>query len=163
MRAPIRLLWMLALPLLAQEPTPSSQQTTPPEASPSSVLTRAVQMYDSRNYVAALPAFQQAARGGLADAMMYLGVMFAQGQGTRVDFAQAVNWFQKAADLGVSQAMCNLGSLYYQGAGVTRKYDEALRWFNRCATAGNEQGMYNLAVMYRDGTGVNKKIGRAHV
>ena len=146
--------------LLAASAFAQSQQQTPqqtganPPAGREAIFHRAMTMYAAKNYGPALRAFEEAADAGNVEAMMHLGMMYSQGQGTPVKVDEAVAWFRKAAVAGDSQGMCNLGAIYYQGRGVPQRFDLAMKWFHNCAIAGNDQGMFNVGVMYRDGQGV---------
>ena len=44
--------------------------------------------------------------------------MYANGQGVRQDYTQAVQWFRKAAEQGDAKAQYNLGVAYDNGHGV---------------------------------------------
>ncbi|WP_148132454.1 tetratricopeptide repeat protein, partial [Neisseria sp. HMSC074B07] len=62
--------------------------------------------------------YRKAAEQGLADAQYNLGMMYANGQGVRQDYAEAVRWFRKTAEQGLAEAQYNLGLAYEQGQGV---------------------------------------------
>ena len=51
--------------------------------------------------------------------MVYLGLLYANGQGVAQDYIQERDWFEKAADKGSADAMTALASLYEHGDGVT--------------------------------------------
>src|SRR5271168_3716140 len=102
--------------------TPQSTGVNPP-AGQAAIFHRAMTMYGAKNYAPALRAFEECADAGNVQAMMYLGLMYSEGQGTAANFDEAVTWFHKAAAAGDSQGMCNLGSLYYQGRGVPQRFD----------------------------------------
>jgi uncharacterized protein len=131
------------------------------QASAAALLQRAVTLYDNKDWRAALAAFRVAADEGSVEAMSYLGMMYAGGQGTIRSFPQALAWFGRASAAGDSQAMCNIGIFYYQGAGVQRNFRTAAGWFRRGAVAGNSQAMFNLGAMLRDGEGSPKDYEEA--
>ena len=60
----------------------------------------------------------KAADQGDAEAQVELGLMLAQGQGGKVDLADAVAWFRKAAEAGYSPGQYNLGYAYCTGQDV---------------------------------------------
>src|SRR5665213_3145144 len=144
-------LLLAGFPLLAQISSPGN--APPPKANPQTILDRAVEMYESKKYATALLAFQEAAAAGKTEAASYLGVMYSAGQGTAINYDEAMTWLRKAAAAGDSQAMCNVGVLFYQGLGVPHRPDLARQWFLRAANGGNNQAMFNVGAMYRDGAG----------
>src|SRR5271154_4914659 len=116
----------------SQQQTPQQTGANPP-AGKEAIFKRAMTMYAAKNYSPALRAFEEAADAGVVEAMMHLGIMYSEGQGTPVKMEEAIGWFRKAAVGGDSQGMCNLGSIYYQGRGVPQRYDQAVKWFHNCA------------------------------
>jgi TPR repeat protein len=60
--------------------------------------------------------------------------MYASGQGTEADDAQAVFWYQKAVVKGHAVAECNLGNCYHDGRGVAKDLAVAFKWCARCST-----------------------------
>ena len=149
---------LFAISAHAQEP---ASPVIPPKANDKSVFQRGLEMYQSKNFPTAFRAFTEAATAGNVEAMMYVGTMSASGEGTPVNYRDAMTWFRKAADTGDAQAMCNLAILYYRGLGVPVQYFEALKWFRASASSGNAQGMFNLGVMYRDGLSVPVNLKEA--
>src|ERR1700742_3091097 len=83
------------LPTLAQVTTPGD--APPPKANPQTILERAIEMYEGKKYSTALLAFQEASAAGKAEAASYLGVMYSQGQGTAINYEEAMKWLRKAS------------------------------------------------------------------
>src|SRR5580692_1827553 len=133
--------------------TPQSTGVNPP-AGQAAIFHRAMTMYDAKNYGPALRAFEESADAGNVEAMMYLGLMYSEGQGAPVNFDEAVTWFHKAAAAGDTQGMCNLGNLYQKGLGVPVDYLDAAKWYRSAANMGNRAAMFNLGVLYEGGLGV---------
>ena len=104
----------------SQQQTPQQTGANPP-AGREAIFHRAMTMYTAKNYGPALRAFEEAADAGNVEAMMHLGIMYSEGQGTPVKIDEAIGWFRKAAVGGDRQGMCNLGSIYYQGRGVPQQ------------------------------------------
>jgi TPR repeat protein len=48
--------------------------------------------------------YEEAALDGHAEAQFYLGLLYFNGQGTKVDFDQATEWFKMASQNGVAKA-----------------------------------------------------------
>jgi TPR repeat protein len=75
-------------------------------------LISAKKYYALQQYSQALPLFVKAAEAGNGEAAVYLGFMYANGQGgLPKDEAQAVSWYRKAADAGDAQALAALKRL----------------------------------------------------
>ena len=72
--------------------------------------------------------YKRAAQQGDPDAQCNLGWMYASGQGTEADDAQAVFWYQKAVVKGHAVAECNLGNCYHDGRGVAKDLAVAFKW-----------------------------------
>ena len=58
-----------------------------------------------------------------------IGALYEGGDGTRLDYAQAVNWYKKAVDLGELIAMVDRGYQYENGHGVEKDCAEAVRLY----------------------------------
>ena len=84
------------------------------------------------------------AEQGNAAAQFNLGVMYANGEGVRQDYAQALVWYRKAAEQGYAPAQFNLGGMYDTGRGVPQDYVEAHMWCNLAASraSGDDQKTY---------------------
>ena len=78
----------------------------------------------------------QAAEQGVAEAQFNLGWMYANGQGVRQDYAQAVQWYRRAAEQGHAQAQVLLGVMYENGQGVRQDYAQAAQWYRRAKEQG---------------------------
>ena len=61
--------------------------------------------------------FRRAAEQGHANAQVFLGLMYADGDGVPQDDAEAVAWYRKAAEQEFAAAQNNLGWMYATGAG----------------------------------------------
>ncbi|MGN6876123.1 tetratricopeptide repeat protein, partial [Neisseria sp. P0021.S007] len=58
------------------------------------------------------------AEQGYVPAQYILGVMYADGEGVRQDYAEALKWYRKAAEQGDARAQSDLGLMYANGQGV---------------------------------------------
>jgi TPR repeat protein len=99
---------------------------------------------------------------GNADAQSDLGLMYADGQGTPNDYAEAIRWFRKAAEQGYAEAQFNLGLMYNQGLGMPQDYAEAVRWFRKAAEKGNAKAQFILGVRYHQGQGTPQDYAEAY-
>ena len=113
-----------------------------------------------QDYAQAVQWDRKAAEQGLAEAEVYLGLMYENGTGIPQDYSQAVQWYRKAAEQGLAAAQNNLGLMYYDGRGVTRDYIEAHKWLNLAAARASGENQ-------KDSTGARdalaKKMTRAQV
>ncbi len=94
--------------------------------------------YSRDDYATALREFKPLAEQGHAKAQAALGLMYAEGQGVALDYAEAVKWLRKAAEQGqattlegrraIALAQFALGGMYAGGAGVPQDYVLAHMW-----------------------------------
>lgn len=85
----------------------------------------------------AVTMYRKAAERGNADAQVFLGAAYYNGQGVPQNPAEAVKWFRKAAKQGDEGGELGLGISYYHGQGVPLDYSEAAKWFRAAAEQGN--------------------------
>ena len=93
--------------------------------------------YDRSDYATALRDFRPLAQAGGAQAQVYLGKMYLNGQGVSKDYEKAMKWWRLAAEQGNADAQNDLGGLYLEGKGVGhRDYVRAYMWFTVAAGGG---------------------------
>jgi TPR repeat protein len=109
----------------------------------------------------AVALFRQAANLGETRAMIELGNMSADGEGTPKNYTQAVHWYRLAADRGNSTGMVLLGGMYYLGKGVSADFTSSAYWFGKASDAGDPGGKYDLGMLYENGSGVTRDPGKA--
>jgi len=110
--------------------------------------------YDRGDYELALNEWLPLAEQGQADAQVFLGFLYENGQGVPQDYVQAADWYRKAAEQGQPGAQYNLGLLYHIGQGVPQDYAQAAAWFRKAAAQGQPLAQYNLGFLYNHGQGV---------
>ena len=103
-----------------------------------------------------LTTIRQMAEKGDAAAQLKLGVMYKNGEGVEVNYAEAAKWFRKATDQGNAEAQFNLGNMYKNGEGVEVNYAEAVKWYRNAADQEDASAQNNLGNMYDNGRGVPK-------
>jgi hypothetical protein len=86
----------------------------------------------------ALPLLEQAAKGGVADALFRLGKMHHDARGVPRDYAKALEYYTAAARLGVPEAQHNIGAMLVSARGVKRDYVEGLAWIILANKSGAE-------------------------
>jgi hypothetical protein len=101
-----------------------------------------------------IPALEERARAGEAEAQLNLGVLYMAGRGVKQDYAQALLWLRLAAEQGNPRAQNNVGALYAEGKGVTADYQQARYWYEQAARQGDIRAEINLGTLYCMGLGV---------
>ncbi len=98
-----------------------------------------------------MPAIEQAAEAGDAEAQFKLGALYANGKGVEQDSKLAAKWLRKSAKQGWSAAQTLLGWCYAGGNGVSQNLAEALEWYSAAAEQGDTDAMCSLADIYSSG------------
>lgn len=108
----------------------------------------------------ALKELLQAADLGDADAMNFLGTIFAADP--RIGNAQkSFEWDLKAAEAGNTLSMTRVGNDYIDGRGVAKDQKTGVSWYRRAIALGSPAGMNGLAGAYQNGWGVPQDIDKA--
>ena len=92
-------------------------------------------------------ALTQASQGD-AEAQYGLGLKFALGDETTVDYGQAADWYRKAAAQNHCLAQFNLGLMYAHGQGVARDDAQSAQWFYKAAIQGDAGAQHYLGGTY---------------
>jgi len=122
---------------------------------------RAVNAFESGDYVKARQLLIPIAESGYRPAQYNLAVLYYQGNGIAQDYSKAAEWFSRAAKQGDAQAQNNLGAMYLKGKGVTYNHKIAESWFTRSADQGTAAAQYNLATIYEGGYDVKQNYEKA--
>ncbi|HAS62776.1 MAG TPA: sel1 repeat family protein [Vibrio sp.] len=117
--------------------------------------------YGEEEYKQALAWYHKAERGNDPYVLYSLGVMYFDGEGTKVDLQKANQYYLAAAKGGDSDAMYQLAFSYNDGQGVEQDYKKAAYWFEQSANLGDVSAMYNLGVSYLKGEGVVANCSKA--
>ena len=80
-----------------------------------------------------------------------LGVMYANGEGVRQNYAKAAELWKKACDMKDGFACNNLGGLYNDGLGVRQNLSTAKQYYGRACDFGNQTGCDNYKNMNQAG------------
>jgi len=99
----------------------------------------------------ALPAIEQAAEQGDAEAQFQLGALYANGKGVEQDTTRAAHWLQRSAEQGFVQAQTLLGWCHAAGDGVEQDLAAAVDWYIKAAEQGDTDAMCSLADIYLEG------------
>lgn len=84
--------------------------------------------YQQNDYGTALEKWQPLAKQGSAAAQLFLGFMYANGQGVARDSAAAADWYGEAAERDNTLAQVRLAIIYRDGTGVPVDRVKALFW-----------------------------------
>lgn len=97
-----------------------------------------------RDYAAAKPWCERAAKQGDGLAMYCLGGIYHAGLGTAKDLALAAYWFGSAGMRGIAEAQTDVGIMYWQGQGVPQDQARAVQWWRLAAAQGNQRAAAKL-------------------
>ena len=100
------------------------------------ILGDAYRAYGSGHFADAAQLLLPLAEEGRAEAQLYLGKMYADGEGVTQDFQLSLHWYLKAADQGLAAAQASVGAAYMAGLGVLRDNILAHMWFTAAAANG---------------------------
>lgn len=89
-----------------------------------------------------------AAKQGSSRAMLYLGQMYLNGQGTERDIQAAVQALENAAARNEAESFEELGNLFYQDELVERDDEKAFYWYGKAYAAGIKEAALPLARLY---------------
>lgn len=110
----------------------------------------------AQDYAAAARYFEQAANAGDAQAMQFLGEMYANGRGVKQDNDTARSYYERAVDKKNPTAIAGLGLLYKLGQGVPKNEKKAFELFKQAADMEDVDGHLHLANQYFDGLGTKR-------
>ena len=65
-----------------------------------------------------------------------IGLMYADGEGVKQDYGEAVKWYRMAAEQGLALAQNNMGFMYANGRGVPKDFAAAHMWLTLAAAQG---------------------------
>ena len=112
------------------------------------------ELYDTKNYTAAVPKLKAAAEKGHKKAQYRLGRCYDKGHGVTEDDVQAFKWYSKSAAQEYAKAQYAVGKCYKEGRGVEKDRQKAVACFSKAAKQDNADGQYALGKSYLKGKGV---------
>jgi len=119
-------------------------------------LNDALNLYQSGQFAQARQLFEKLAGSFDLQAMFYLGVMYAMGDGVEKNAKTAFNWYLQSAEFGLAIAQNNVGHCYQFGNGVEINEKLAVEWYTKVARNGIPEALCNLGLCYFNGTGVEQ-------
>lgn len=101
--------------------------------------------------------YEKAADTGDRDAMLNLGVMYEEGDGTAQDNTKALKYYLAAAQKGESLAQFNICRFYFYGTHPLKQdFTNAFKWCSASAQQDDYYAKLFLGRMYAQGLGVKK-------
>lgn len=77
-----------------------------------------------------------------------LGDCYRRGQGTSVNYTEAIRWYQKGAETGHGDATLCLGFMYLKGMGCKKNKDQAVLCFNQCVDSISPNLLGIMGILY---------------
>jgi serine/threonine-protein kinase len=143
-------------PRTATAPVVTTKRPTTP-AAPASCA----EAVTGQQFSVALTLCRTEADGGSAAAGLALGGLYANGQGTGADAAEAARWYRMASDAGSLEASYRLGQMTEEGRGVAADPAAAATLYQGAARRGHAPSMRALARQLAWGTGVKRNDAEA--
>jgi putative methionine-R-sulfoxide reductase with GAF domain len=97
--------------------------------------------------ITTLESLRRYATQGDPVAQFALGARYAQGDGVKQDYPEAVRWFTKAAEQGHVVSQATLGAYYWAGRGVQQDLNRAYFWSVLARAGGDEASKYRVAAL----------------
>lgn len=110
-----------------------------------------------------LVLLEKAANGGNTPSSVYLGNIYARGEGVAQDMQRAMKWYEQAASVGDAHAQYIAGLAYLEGSGVPVDEGKAFNWLRLAAGQDHVNAMLMLSVCYSTGKGTRQDADMAEV
>lgn len=124
---------------------------------------RGIELFDEKNYEAALGYLQNASKSGSTKAMNLLACMYENGYGVKMDYAIALNLYTKAAAQKDGWAIVSIGRLYEEGKGVPKDALKAYSNYQKSADLHCAEGEYQVSLCKYYGYGTEQDFPQAIV
>lgn len=111
---------------------------------------------DGKTNERAFDLMKKAAEQGNANAEVYLGTMYRNGQGVKKDRDEAIRWYNAAIARGSAWGMFEMGSLLYERP--KRDTPKTLEWFKKAADAGYPMAQTAYGVFLLEGKDLPKDV-----
>ena len=92
----------------------------------------------------ALEWLNKAEEAGSARALLFLGIIYKEGEAVGQDYQAAKEYFERAIEAEETDAYYELGLLYQQGLGVAADLDKARMYLELGCEAGHEESCLEL-------------------
>jgi hypothetical protein len=101
--------------------------------------------------------YRRAVELGDVEAMSYLGILYANGSGVKLDKKKAERLFRMSADRGDADAQNNLGVILY----CEKRFEESFRYYALSADQGFTHAENRVGICYMYGKGTEVDLGKA--
>jgi hypothetical protein len=145
------------------KPVTSSPQPAAniPSAAAKAAAERGMSFFNEKDYVHALPAFQEACSGGEPASCSRVGRMYIVGDGVIRDPKKAFDFVRKGCDLGDMVGCEDVAWMYQYSQGVTQNYALAFSLFKQACDGKEAHGCFSMARFYQWGQSVPVDLERA--
>lgn len=116
-----------------------------------------------RDAASGLVLLEKAANGGNTPSSVYLGNLYARGEGVPQDMERAMKWYEQAASAGDAHAQYIVGLAYLDGSGVSVDEGKAFNWLRLAAGQDHVNAMLMLSACYSTGKGTRQDADMAEV
>lgn len=99
---------------------------------------------EEKNPVESFKWSLMAARQGVVDSQLIVGLSYLAGDGVEQNFQEGEQWMRRAAEAGNADARFMLGALLVDGDYVKQDQQEGLQWLRLAADQGNAQAKVAL-------------------
>ena len=120
-----------------------------------------IRLYKNKDYQAAVPYFQRAAKNGSLKALDFLGYMYELGKGVEKNYTIALNLYKKGEARNYAPCLANIGRLYKEGRGVTKNKTTAYTYFMKAAEQEDSDGELGVYYAKLFGEGTEKDLSGA--
>lgn len=117
--------------------------------------------YKIKNYGVAKTYFDKGSINNNAASMLFLGLIFENGLGTKEDYIQAYKYYYKSFQIGNIDAAYHIGFCYFYGLGVVKDINQGYNWCLLAAENNYAQAMAELANRYEKGLMIEKDSEKA--
>lgn len=99
------------------------------ELSANDALEQGIRAFDKKDYQLAHKLWLPLAEKDIAEAQLFMAVLYRYGFGVDRDPTQSAKWFERSAHNGDVDAQNEVAFIYEQGWGVKQNPAEAERWY----------------------------------
>ncbi len=125
-------------------------------------MNKARAAHEAGDFKTAYDEFLAESKQNNTQAMVMLGIYYAEGNHVTRNFEKSNEWMLKAAELGDPVAMRNLGYAYKAGMGnLRRDPKKAFEWYMKAAEAGEAEAQFEVGMSYHYGIGANLNLVQA--
>ena len=111
----------------------------------------------------AIQVWEPIAQEGHSSAQYFLGILFKNGMGVKVNLEKAGFWFRESARQGDPGAQYFLADFLYAGKGMPQNKTLAAFWYMMSAEQDYPDSQFMIGKMYASGIGIQKDLVSAYI